>query len=47
MNHLAHSKASKFIKTAESNLKMKIDEIENNNAKYEPELRESRLVPFG
>ena len=43
MNHLAHSEASKSAKTAESNLKMKIDEIENNNAKYESELRRYAL----
>lgn len=39
MNHLAHSEASKSAKTTESNFKMKIDELENNNAKLESELR--------
>ncbi|KAF9527170.1 hypothetical protein CPB83DRAFT_895412 [Crepidotus variabilis] len=39
MNHLAHSEASKTSKTSESNLKMKIDELENANAKFESELR--------
>lgn len=39
MNHLAHSEASKSAKTAETNLKTKVDELENNNAKFESELR--------
>jgi hypothetical protein len=44
MNHLAHSEASKTAKTAESNLKIKIDEIENGNAKLESELRRYALL---
>lgn len=45
MNHLAHSDASKSAKTAETNLKIKIDEIESGNAKLESELRRYAL-PF-
>jgi len=39
MNHLAHSEASKSSKTAEANLKAKIDELELNNKNLESELR--------
>jgi len=51
MNHLAHSEASKTAKTAEGNLKIKIDEIENSNAKVESELRRyalfySKIISF-
>ena len=44
MNHLAHSEASKSSKTAEANLKNKIDDLENTNSKLESELR--RCVIF-
>lgn len=39
MNHLAHSEASKTAKTTEANLKNKIEDLENNNAKMEAESR--------
>ena len=45
MNHLAHSEASKSAKTTETNFKMKTDELENNNAKLESELRRCVLFP--
>jgi len=45
MNHLAHSEASKSAKTTETNFKMKTDELENNNAKLESELRRYVLFP--
>ncbi|KAF8960725.1 hypothetical protein BDZ97DRAFT_1704020 [Flammula alnicola] len=42
MNHLAHSESSKAAKTAEHNLKNKIEDLEINNTKIEAELRRQR-----
>jgi hypothetical protein len=38
-NHESHSDASKSAKTAEANLKHKIEELELTNSKLEAELR--------
>ncbi|KIM43760.1 hypothetical protein M413DRAFT_18125 [Hebeloma cylindrosporum] len=41
-NHESHSEASKSAKTAEANLKHKIEELEHTNSKLEAELRRQR-----
>jgi len=38
-NHESHAEASKSAKTAEANLKYKIEELERTNSKLEAELR--------
>jgi len=42
MNHFAHSEASKAAKTAEANLKNKIDDVEAQKQQAETELRKQR-----